>query len=122
VRRDLLYLGAVIANTALMVLFGSALLLAAIGPAWLLRRGSLRPLGTAPLGLIGLAIVVPLALTALGADCPVEGMDYLDQCNGRAQVGMLFLFGGVIALPVSAVAAVYAMLIRGALAVVHKRG
>jgi hypothetical protein len=54
---------------------------------------------------------MPLLLGVLGADCPVEGMDYLDQCNGPAQVAMVFLYGGVIALQVSVVASVGTTLI-----------
>jgi hypothetical protein len=111
-RRDLLYLGAVTVNAALMVEFGYALLLAAAGPAWLVRRGSLRPLWTAPLALIALAVVMPLLLDLFGADCPVEGMDYLDQCNGLAQVAMVFLYGGVIAVQVAIAAAVGTIPIR----------
>jgi hypothetical protein len=61
-----------------------------------------------------------LLLDALGADCPTEGMDYLDQCNGLATVAMLFLYGGVIALQVCAAAAICAMLIRGGRAVLHR--
>src|SRR5215217_5181560 len=100
-RRDLLYLGAVTVNAVPMFELGYALLLTAVGPAWLLRCGSLRPLCTAPLILIALAIGTPLLLGVFGADCPVEGMDYLDQCNGLAQVAMVFLYRGLIALQVS---------------------
>jgi hypothetical protein len=112
VRRDLVYLGALTVNAVLMFELGYALLLAAVGPAWVLRRGSLRPLWTAPLILIALAIGTPLLLGVFGADCPVEGIDYLDQCTGLAQVAMVFLYGGVIALQVSVAAAVGVMLIR----------
>jgi hypothetical protein len=120
VRRDLLYLGAVLVNAGLVVQVGYALLLAAIGPAWVLRRGSLRPIWTAPLAVIALAVFIPLLLDALGADCPIEGMDYLDQCNVLATVALWFLFGGVIALQVSAAAAVCAMFIRAARAVLGR--
>jgi hypothetical protein len=121
-RRDLLYLGAVIVNAALMFTFGYPLLLTALGPAWMLRRGSLRPLWTAPLAVIALAVLVPMLLDVLGADCPVEGMDYLDQCNGLATVAMLFLFGGSVALQVSVVAAVGVGLIRAGFFVLGRSG
>jgi hypothetical protein len=121
-RRDLLYLGAVIVNVALMVELGYPLVLTAIGPAWVLRRGSLRPLWTGPLAVIALAVLVPMLLDALGADCPVQGMDYLDQCNGLATAGLFVLYGGMIALEVSAVAAVCVLLIRAACAVLRSRG
>ena len=85
VRRDLLYLGAMIVNTALVITFGLDdveggpfilfYLAAALGPAWLLRRGSLRPVLTAPLMLVVLIIGMPLVFDLLGADCPQEGMD-----------------------------------------------
>jgi hypothetical protein len=115
-----MYLGALIVNAVLMVQLGYALLLAAIGPAWVLRRGSPRPLWTAPLAVIALAVFVPLILGSLGANCPIEGMDHLDQCNARATAAMLFLYGGVLVLQVSAAAAVYAMLVRGGRAVLHR--
>jgi hypothetical protein len=64
VRRDLLYLASVVANAALMVWFGDALLLASLGPAWLLRRGSLRPVWTTPLALIALEVSAAAAVCA----------------------------------------------------------
>ena len=118
-RRDLLYLVALVASAALVLQFEYGALVTAIGPAWLLRRGSLRPLWTAPLAAAVLAATVPLALDVLGADCPVEGMDYLNQCNGLATAAMVFLFGGVIVVQVAVVAAVYALLIRAAGAAWH---
>ena len=111
-RRDLIYLSAVTINAVLMFQLGYALLLAAIGPAWMLRHGSLRPLWTARLVFIALAVGMPLMLGVLGADCPIEGMDYLDQCNGLAQVAMVFLYGGVVAQQVSVVASFGTTLIR----------
>ncbi|MDA0169414.1 hypothetical protein OJ998_09985 [Solirubrobacter taibaiensis] len=119
-RRDLLYLIALVVGVALMFQFQYAVLLVAVGPAWLLRRGSLRPLWTAPLAAVVLAVAVPLALELLGADCPVEGMDYLNQCNGLATAAMLFLFGGLIVVQIAVVAAVYALIFRAAGAAWHK--
>lgn len=120
-RRDLLYLGALVANVALMLQFESPHLLAAVGPALLVVRGPLRPLWTAPLVLIVLTVAGPLVLAALGADCPVPGMDYLDQCNARATASMLFLFGGLIGLQVAVIATVYALLIRVAAELVRRK-
>jgi hypothetical protein len=54
VRRDLLYLAALVAIAALMFQLGTGVLVAVIIPAWFLRRGSLRPLRTAPLAVIAL--------------------------------------------------------------------
>ena len=111
-RRDLLYLMALVVGVALVFQFESAVLLVAIGPAWLLRQGSLRPMWTAPLAAVVFAVTVPLALEVLGADCPVGGMDYLNQCNGLATASMVFLFGGLIVVQIAVVAAVYALIIR----------
>jgi len=47
-------------NAVLMFQLGYALLLAAIGPAWMLRHGSLRPLWTAPLVFIAHRISRPI--------------------------------------------------------------
>jgi len=113
-RCDLLYLIALVAGVAMMFRFEYAVLLVALGPAWLLRRGSLRPMWTAPLAAVVFAVTVPLALEVLGADCPVEGMDYLNQCNGLATASMVFLFGGLIVVQIAVVAAVYALIIRAA--------
>ena len=77
---------------------------------------------TAPLAAVVLAVTVPLALEVLGADCPVEGMDYLNQCNGLATASMVFLFGGLIVAQIAVVAAVYALIIRAAGAAWHKTG
>lgn len=119
-RRDLLYLIALVAGVAVMFQFRYAVLLVALGPAWLLRRGPLRAMWTAPLAAVLLAVTVPLGLEVLGADCPVEGMDYLDQCNGLATASMVFLFGGLIVVQIAVVAAVYALIIRAAGAAWHK--
>jgi hypothetical protein len=111
-RRDLLYLGAVIALAALLLRFGTGVLLGVIVPAWFARRGPLRPLWTAPLALIAVALVVPYAFTAFGADCPVEGVDNMDQCNTLAGAGIVLLYGGFIAVMVAAFTAVVALALR----------
>lgn len=119
-RRDLLYLGTIIANVALLVELEYSFLLAAAGPALVVSRGSLRPLLTTPLALVVIAVVGPLVLSVLGADCPMPGMDYLDQCNARAGVAMMLLFGGLIGVQVAVLAAVYALLLRAAVGAIRR--
>jgi hypothetical protein len=117
VRRDLLYLAALIANTAAVFFVGwgePTFLLAAIGPALVLRKGSFRPAFTAPALVLAPTIAVPLLLSALGADCPSEGMDYINECNARAQVAMGFLFGGILTLAVSVPALLLGLCLRAA--------
>ena len=116
-----MYLGSLIISAVLMVQFGYGLLLAVIGPAWMLRRGSPRPLWTAPLAVIAVAVIGPLILGWLGASCPMAGMDYLGQCDARATVAIYFLYGGVLVLQASAVAAICAVLFRGGRAVMLRR-
>ena len=113
-RRDLLYLGAIVLNVALLIQFEYPFALAALGPAVVVCRGSLRPLWTAPLALIAAAVVGPLVLEVLGADCPMPGMDYLNQCNARAGVAMMLLFGGLIGVQLAVLAALSALLLRAA--------
>ena len=117
VRRDLLYLAALIGNTAAVFFIGwdaPTVLLAAIGPALVLRKGSFRPAFTAPAMVLALTVAVPLVLSALGANCPYEGMDYIGECNARAQVAMVFLFGGILTLAVCVPALVLGLFLRAA--------
>jgi hypothetical protein len=121
-RRDPGYLAALIASVAAMLELKSWMVLpAALGPAWILGRGSVRPMWTAPLAVVGLAVLTSLLLDMLGAECPREGMDYLGECNGVASAGMLVFYGGVIALQVAAVATVGALLLRAGRWVLHRR-
>ena len=120
-RRDSIYLGALVAVAASIVEFGFVSMLAVIGPAWALRHGPLRPVWTAPLVVGAVAVVGPVLLDVLGGECPREGMDHLGECNALASAGLLVFSGGVITLQVAVLAAVCAVMFRAGWVVVMRR-
>lgn len=114
-RRDLAYLGALLVTPAAMIVFEFWLLVAAaVGLAWMLCRGPLRPMWTAPAAVVGLACLVLVPLSAAGVECPREGMDNMGQCGGLATAGIFVFFGALIALQLAAIVTLGALLLRAA--------
>jgi hypothetical protein len=112
VRRDALYLAALVGTVPVTVAEFWLVLPAAGVVAWVLRGGAIRPLWTAPLALVVLGVVSLVLFSVLGAECPRQGMDYLGECNGLGTAGVYVFYGGQIALQVAVITTVAAMLFR----------
>ena len=64
-----------------------------------------------PLGVVVALFGWMFAFEAIGADCPQEGMDYLDLCNDRAQLAMLgWIWGPAMFATSLIVAALYGLI------------
>src|SRR3954468_3639087 len=119
-RRDLVYLIGLIANAyAAFYLFDfwetpsgwCAITIGAALPPVAYLRGTIRPALIAPPVIIALWWTLPFGFEALGAECPIEGMDYLEQCNDLAEAAMVVTYGGLYLLMVSGIAMILGLIV-----------